>query len=200
MQTHVFCTLSRILYSIRLLTTSHLYHIIESELHPPRSPRVLDVPATVCWIVGVWCDERGKNEAGYLLRWFSGVGVSLPLLFYGNTLLAFLGIGAFFCSTGELFSFFPSTAVAFVCSGWHVWLFMVGGEGSSPASKHVTALYFVFHSEGRVLWQIFWRLINFLFALWMGEGERERQTDKRSKKKKGCFLHTTLPYYSFCVV
>ncbi len=91
-------------------------------------------------------------------------------------------------------TFFSSTAVAFVCSGWHVWLFMLGGEGSSPASKHVTALYFVFHSEGHVLWQIFWMLINFLFALWTGEGGGERQTDKRSKKEseRGCIPRTKL--------
>ncbi len=108
----------------------------------------------------------------------------------GTCCLLFLVLVPFFCSTGELFFFFFSTAVAFVCSGWHVWLFMVGGEGSSPASKHVTALYFVFHSEGRVLWQIFWRLINFLLLYERGrEGERDKQINVARKKWERVAFH-----------
>ncbi len=99
----------------------------------------------------------------------------------GTRCLLFLVLVPFFAQLENLF--FQHRCC--FCLLWMTCLIIYGGGGggSSPASKHVTALYFVFHSEGHVLWQIFWMLINFLFALWTGEGGGERQTDKRSKKE-----------------
>ncbi len=94
----------------------------------------------------------------------------------GTRCLLFLVLVPFFAQLENLF-------FQHRCCFCLLWMTCLIIYGCSPASKHVTALYFVFHSEGRVLWQIFWMLINFLFALWTGEGGGERQTDKRSKKE-----------------
>lgn len=148
---------------------------MKSELHPPRSPRVLDVTATVCWIVGVFGVmrvERMKQLFTQMVLWCRCE--SAPAVLWEHTACFSWYWCLFFCSTGELFS---QHRCCF-CLLWMACLIIYGGgDGSSPASKHVTALYFVFHSQGRVLWQIFWRLINFLFALWSGEGGG-RQTNR----------------------
>lgn len=66
----------------------------------------------------------------------------------GNTTLAFLGIADRF---QDHCVFFPPSSLR-LCLLWMACLIIYRkGKGSSWSNKHVTALYFVFHWEGRVL-------------------------------------------------
>lgn len=94
------------------------------------------------WWPGQSSGEDGKNEAAYLLRWFTGGGVRLASSLWEHN--------ACFSWYRWPFSrprcvFFPPGALQ-LCLLWMACLIIYReGKGSSWSNKHVTGLYFVFH-------------------------------------------------------
>lgn len=132
----------------------------EGSICPPvRWARVND--ESVC-LIGWEMKQHGKNEATYLLRWFNGGGVSPASSLWEH--------GSCFSWYCWPFSRALCPPPLQLCLFWMACLVIYHkGKGSSRSNKHVTALYFVFHREGRVLqqiWEAALKIFSLFFFLW----------------------------------
>lgn len=91
---------------------------------PVRWARMND--ESVC-LIGWEMEEHGKNEATYLPRWFNGGGVSPASSLWEHS-SCFSWYCWLVCETTA-----PPPPSSFVCSGWHVWLFIIKGKGVAGA-------------------------------------------------------------------